>query len=124
MGIGHSSLARDCLLAAVGNNSALLSFKDDPFFHAHIPLYNLNLPVVPAAITYPESSQQVADIVRCGAKYDYKVQAYSGGHSYGNYGMYWWNGCMSSTVLIYSYRSRRSGRCHRCSPEELPALFL
>ncbi|KAJ6106871.1 hypothetical protein N7512_010388 [Penicillium capsulatum] len=86
MGHSHSSPVRDCLMAAMGNNSALLSFKDDPFFTAHIPVYNLNLPVVPVAITYPDTAKQVAEIVACAAKFGHKVQAFSGGHSYGNYG--------------------------------------
>lgn len=77
---------RDCLMAAVSNNSALLSFKGDPFFTTQVPVYNLNLPVVPIAITYPDTKEQVAEVVACATKFGHKVQAYSGGHSYGNYG--------------------------------------
>lgn len=86
MGLSHSTPMRDCLMAAVNNKSALVSFKDDPFFTTHVPIYNLNLPVVPIAITHPSTTEQVAEIVACAAKFDHKVQAYSGGHSYGNYG--------------------------------------
>lgn len=34
------------------------------------------------------SSQQVAAVVKCAADNRYPVQAKSGGHSYGNYGVY------------------------------------
>lgn len=49
--------------------------------------YNLNIPVTPAAVTFPISSDQVSAIVKCAANNEYPVQARSGGHSYGNYGM-------------------------------------
>ncbi|KAJ5895180.1 hypothetical protein N7495_006871 [Penicillium taxi] len=81
------SVVRDCLLAAVGNNPALVNFQNDTFFDLNTPLYNLNYPVVPTAITYPENSYQVAEIVKCAARNGLKVQAYSGGHSYANYGL-------------------------------------
>jgi FAD binding domain len=48
--------------------------------------YNLDIPIVPAAVTYPKTAEQVADIVRYAAGAGLKVQARSGGHSYGNYG--------------------------------------
>jgi FAD/FMN-containing dehydrogenase len=50
--------------------------------------YNLNFPVTPAAIAFPKTSDQIAAIVKCAAENGYKVQARSGGHSYGNYGTY------------------------------------
>ncbi|KAJ5632427.1 hypothetical protein N7490_008766 [Penicillium lividum] len=87
MGVAHSSIVHDCLLSAVGNNSNLLTFQGDFRFNSNIQLYNLEFPVVPTAITYPETTEQVAAIVKCAAHHDLKVQARSGGHSYANYGL-------------------------------------
>lgn len=88
MGNTTSSPAHQCLLSAVGNNSNLVAFKDVPFYQINdVKLYNLNFPVTPAAVTFPETTEQVAEIVKCAADGGYKVQAKSGGHSYGNYGI-------------------------------------
>jgi FAD/FMN-containing dehydrogenase len=87
MGNAHSIPGHDCLLAAVGQNSSLVAFQGDPFFTLRTPpVYNLDRPVTPIAVTFPENSEQVASIVQCAATNGYKVQARSGGHSYGNYG--------------------------------------
>ncbi|KAJ5096037.1 hypothetical protein NUU61_005393 [Penicillium alfredii] len=88
MGHAHSIPGHDCFLAAVGNNTNLVAFPGEPFFPLrNLPLYNLNLPVAPAVITSPKTADQVSKIVRCADANGYKVQAYSGGHSYGNYGL-------------------------------------
>ncbi|CAP80927.1 hypothetical protein E8E15_007259 [Penicillium rubens] len=63
------------------------AFAGDLFYDRIVNRYNLNIPVTPAALAFPTSSQQVADIVRCAADNGYPVQARSGGHSYGNYGL-------------------------------------
>ena len=47
--------------------------------------YNLDYPIVPAAVTYPTTPEQIAAIVKYAASANLKVQARSGGHSYGNY---------------------------------------
>ncbi|KAJ5565011.1 hypothetical protein N7513_001253 [Penicillium frequentans] len=87
MGVTHSSVVHDCLLSAVGNNSNLLAFQGDFRFSSNIHPYNLEFPVVPTAITYPQTTEQVAEIVKCAATHNIKVQACSGGHSYANYGL-------------------------------------
>ena len=88
MGNTPSSPANHCLVTAVGGNSSLVAFPDKPFYQTSFvrPL-NLNFPVTPAAVTFPKTSEQVADVVKCAAADGYKVQGKSGGHSYGNYGM-------------------------------------
>lgn len=87
-----------CLLSAVNSNSAHVSFQND-LLHGVTAVheFNLNFPVTPAAVTFPETSEQVAAIVKCAAEYEYKVQARSGGHSFGNHGgqlfpvnVIWW----------------------------------
>ncbi|KAF3387430.1 putative FAD-linked oxidoreductase YvdP [Penicillium rolfsii] len=88
MGQAHSIPGQDCLIAAVGQQSSLVAFQGDPFFHLRTPpVYNLDRPVTPVAVAFPQNAEQVASIVQCAAINGYKVQARSGGHSYGNYGL-------------------------------------
>ncbi|CAK49173.1 CAZyme family AA7 [Aspergillus niger] len=87
MGNTTSIAGRDCLISALGGNSALAVFPNELLWTADVHEYNLNLPVTPAAITYPETAAQIAGVVKCASDYDYKVQARSGGHSFGNYGL-------------------------------------
>lgn len=76
---------RTCLEDALAD-SGRVAFPGDPVYQEEVNRFNLNIPVTPAALTYPVSSQQIAAIVKCAADNDYPVQAKSGGHSYGNYG--------------------------------------
>lgn len=89
MGNQTSTLGRDCLLSATGNDASRVAYPGD-ISHAgrDLEALNLNIPVVPAAITYPNTADEISNIVRCAADYGFKVQPKSGGHSYGNYGMY------------------------------------
>ncbi|EPS30633.1 hypothetical protein PDE_05585 [Penicillium oxalicum 114-2] len=88
MGNAHSLPGQDCLLDAVGHKTSLVTFRNDAFYHFKAPsLYNLNFPVKPIAVTFPENSEQIARIVQCASRHSLKVQARSGGHSYGNYGL-------------------------------------
>lgn len=82
---GSDSL-NSCLRQAL-TKSGSVAFPGDLFYQqADVNRYNLNIPVNPAAVTFPTSSQQVAAVVKCAADNGYPVQAKSGGHSYGNYG--------------------------------------
>lgn len=79
---------RDCLISAVGGNAAYVAFQDQLLYQAiAVEPYNLNIPVTPAAVTYPQSADEIASVLKCASDFDYKVQARSGGHSFGNYGM-------------------------------------
>jgi hypothetical protein len=44
--------------------------------------YNEALVVIPAAVVRPKSPEDISAIVKCAIKYNVKVQAKSGGHSY------------------------------------------
>ncbi|KAJ5446349.1 FAD-binding type 2 [Penicillium cf. griseofulvum] len=88
MGNTSSVAGRECFMAAVGGNPNMATFRGDFWYEFRaLPSYNLAIPVHPEVITYPTTTTQVAEIVRCAVEENYRVQAYSGGHSYGNYGM-------------------------------------
>jgi hypothetical protein len=96
---------RDCLLSAVGGNHAHVAFQDQLLYQVTaVEPYNLNIPVTPAAVTYPQSTDEIAAVVKCASEYGYKVQARSGGHSFGNYGMYdltGYSGSFQPWIYIY-----------------------
>jgi hypothetical protein len=85
-GSAASTPIQECLLSAVGSDASLVAFQGHLLYQTiDVKPYNLNFPVTPAAVTFPTSANQVAAIVKCAANGGYKVQARSGGHSYGNY---------------------------------------
>jgi hypothetical protein len=101
MGNTSSSLVEKCLKNAVGSDVA---FKSDPLFQlSHVKPYNLGVSSKPAAVTYPKTTEQIADIVKCAVDNSLKVQPRCGGHSYANYGMYIL--CLRST-----HRKRKATR--------------
>lgn len=86
MGNSTSVAVHDCLVDAVGGNEGLLAFSSDPLYQlTDVHPYNLDIPITPAAVTYPETPEHVAGIVKCAAGAQLKVQPRSGGHSYANY---------------------------------------
>jgi FAD/FMN-containing dehydrogenase len=79
---------KSCLKSALKEGDSV-AFSGDIFYQlVDAKRYNLNIHVTPAAITFPSSSQEVAAVVKCAADNGYPVQAKSGGHSYGNYGLF------------------------------------
>ncbi|KAK8247643.1 hypothetical protein HDK77DRAFT_507835 [Phyllosticta capitalensis] len=88
----------NCLNDAVGGDKARAQFPDEFLYELKdVRPLNLDIPVTPAAITYPETSEEVAAIVRCAVRYNRKVQGRSGGHSYGNYCL---GGAGSTAVVV------------------------
>ncbi|TAQ90048.1 hypothetical protein B7494_g1626 [Chlorociboria aeruginascens] len=76
-----------CLARAVGGNPELVAFSDKAFYQLeNVKRWNLQVEVTPIAVTYPETSAHIAEIIRCASAEGIKVQPKSGGHSYGNYG--------------------------------------
>ncbi|OKL62112.1 hypothetical protein UA08_02364 [Talaromyces atroroseus] len=88
MGNTTSAVGQQCLLNAVGNDPSLVAFPTALLYESvDVSPYNLDYPVTPAAVTFPETAEQISAIVQCAADADVKVQAKSGGHSYANYGL-------------------------------------
>ncbi|KAF2856432.1 Glucooligosaccharide oxidase [Plenodomus tracheiphilus IPT5] len=85
MGNTPSSPVQKCVESALCGKNDRVAFKNTPFYQlAHVRPYNLGNPVTPVAITYPETSQQIAAIV-------------NGGHSYANYGL---GGGQEHTIVL------------------------
>ncbi|CAK5273813.1 unnamed protein product [Mycena citricolor] len=82
------SSLQTCLSTAFALNPHDVSFPQELFYQfLYVKPYNTRIHVVPAAVTRPTTSAQVAQIVKCAVASSVKVQARSGGHSYGNYGI-------------------------------------
>lgn len=85
MGCSQSALGTS-IKKAVGGDRELYALPGNPLYAIKdVKLYNLSIPVKPAAVTYPKTAQQVAAIIKCAVDAGLKVQARSGGHSYANY---------------------------------------
>jgi len=84
---GTGPSVNSCLINALGGNHELIAFPSKPLYQfTDVQRWNLAIEVVPAAVTYPKTTEQVAEIIRCATETDMKVQPKSGGHSYANYG--------------------------------------
>lgn len=86
-GVGLTASTSDlqeCLTSSVSD----VAFEGDLLYQATaVQRYNLNIPVSPVAVTSPENAKEVAAVVKCASDNGIFVQARSGGHSYGNYGL-------------------------------------
>jgi FAD/FMN-containing dehydrogenase len=80
------SALQSCLSNVFVANPAAVSYPQDFLYQqTAVKPYNADIYTVPVAVTRPSTSAEVAEIVRCAATSGVKVQARSGGHSYGNY---------------------------------------
>lgn len=87
MGNGHSTPLQKCLSEVFTADAARLAFPSYPLYQIqYVKPYNLDIPVVPAAVTRPQNAEEVSSIIQCALDSNIKVQPRSGGHSYGNYG--------------------------------------
>ncbi|KAG9186571.1 hypothetical protein G6011_09679 [Alternaria panax] len=95
MGNASSSPVQKCLEKVVGKDN--VAIKNTPFFQLlHVKPYNLGIPVTPAAVTYPKTTDEIAAIVKCAVDNSLKVQPRCGGHSYANYGI----GGQDNTIVV------------------------
>ncbi|KAF1841116.1 Glucooligosaccharide oxidase [Cucurbitaria berberidis CBS 394.84] len=96
MGNTSSSAVQKCLESALGSKD-LVAFKNAPFFQiTDVKPYNLGIPVTPAAVTYPKTTEHISAIVKCAVDNNLKVQPRCGGHSYANYGI----GGQDNTIVV------------------------
>lgn len=87
MGNSNSSPLETCLNGVFNGIADSVSYPSNILYQFDwVKAYNLNLPVTPAAVTRPHTSEQIAQVIQCAVDNDVKVQARSGGHSYANYG--------------------------------------
>ncbi|KAL0565428.1 hypothetical protein V5O48_016592, partial [Marasmius crinis-equi] len=83
-------------------NSALpasaISVPGDLFYHSFaVKPYNLAYDdITPAAVVRPKTTEEVSRVVRCATDNAIKVQARSGGHSYGDYSI----GGQSGSLIV------------------------
>jgi len=77
---GTASLLKDLLK----KNVHIVRPGDEDWVDLVTP-YNTRLPYTPAVIVVPRTEQQISDAVLCAARSGVKVQARSGGHSYGSF---------------------------------------
>jgi FAD/FMN-containing dehydrogenase len=83
------------LTTAVGGSN--VAFPGPLYGMTDVKRYNLDIDVKPLAITYPTTNDEVASVVTCARNNEAKVQARSGGHSYGNFAL---GGGDTSTVVV------------------------
>ena len=83
MGSGISTPIRDCLDAVCANRPDCVRYPGDNLFFSWAIPFNLEFPVTPAAVLRPRTAIDVSGAVKCAKENGFKVQARSGGHSYG-----------------------------------------
>lgn len=87
MGQGHSAL-QTCINGIANGRSGFAAYPSQPLYQlAWVKPYNLDIKVHPEAVVRPKDSNDVAEVIKCATQNGYKVQAKSGGHSFGNYGL-------------------------------------
>ncbi|EME40272.1 hypothetical protein DOTSEDRAFT_91483 [Dothistroma septosporum NZE10] len=98
-GIAHAqanSPFQQCIRHALGNHGKQFAFPQDILYQAQdVHPYNLDHPLIPAAVVYPKTSDEVSDVVICAHDAGIAVQPRSGGHGYCNYGLGGENGALS-----------------------------
>ncbi|EPS97931.1 hypothetical protein FOMPIDRAFT_55287 [Fomitopsis schrenkii] len=75
------------LQSILGNNSIKIYFPGEPGYQDASRAFNLRLDFKPIAVAYPNSTEEVAEVVKAGAFLGLPVNARSGGHSYAGYGL-------------------------------------
>ncbi|KAK4225065.1 putative oxidase [Podospora fimiseda] len=99
--MGQSPSALQTCIDLVGNGRAgFAGYPHTAFYQTNwVKRYNLAIPVTPIAVVRPDNAQDIADVVKCAALGGFKVQAKSGGHSYGNYGLGGQDGAVSIDLV-------------------------
>lgn len=77
---------RSCLAAVLNGDAARTQFPDEPGFVDKyvVKYFNLNLQYKPFAVPYPNTVQEISDVVKCASKHEWKLQSRSGGRDFLN----------------------------------------
>ncbi|ATY64976.1 FAD-type 2 [Cordyceps militaris] len=88
MGNTPSNPIASCLNAVCAGRADCVAYSGAVLYQANwVKPYNLAVPVTPAAVIRPTTTEDVAAAVKCAVAHGYHVQAKSGGHSYANFGL-------------------------------------
>ena len=83
MGQGPSAL-QTCINGIANSRSGFAAYPNQPLYQlSWVKPYNLDIKVVPEAVVRPRDTNDVAEVIKCATTHGYKVQARSGGHSFG-----------------------------------------
>ncbi|KAF3342171.1 hypothetical protein VD0002_g8144 [Verticillium dahliae] len=83
-----SSAFATCLNDVCDGRWGCVGYPSDILYQINwVDRYNLDINIEPAAVTRPESTEDVAAFIKCASENNVKVQARSGGHSYANHGL-------------------------------------
>ncbi|KAK4152091.1 hypothetical protein C8A00DRAFT_44783 [Chaetomidium leptoderma] len=102
--MGNSPSALQQCIEAVGNGrTGFAGFPGSPLIYqlAWVQPYNLDITLTPAAVVRPETAEDISGVIKCAAANNVKVQAKSGGHSYGNYGLGGVDGAVSIDLVHF-----------------------
>lgn len=91
---GYTADLEHSLQACLTSKSVPTSLNSSSDWASLIDPYNLRLKYTPTAVTLPTTPQHVSDSVKCAAAAGVKVQARSGGHSYGSFSLGGRNGSL------------------------------
>jgi FAD/FMN-containing dehydrogenase len=80
----YTSALQQCIEAVGNSRVGFAGFPSDAaYLTSWVKPYNLDIQNTPAAVVRPRTAEDVSAIVKCAAANNVKVQAKSGGHSYG-----------------------------------------
>lgn len=108
--IDHSVEIHQSLQACLASRGVPTSFNSSSDWTALTKPYNLRLEYLPAVVTLPKTPQQVSDSVTCAAAAGVKVQARSGGHSYGSFSLGGKNGSLVVDLRSFNAISLDNGK--------------
>ncbi|KAK2616563.1 hypothetical protein QQS21_000606 [Conoideocrella luteorostrata] len=88
MGNGQSTALQQCLNTVCNGRNACVAYPNNPFYQsAWVKAYNKAIDITPIAVMRPNTADEVAQAIKCAVQNNVHVQAKSGGHSYGNFGL-------------------------------------
>lgn len=113
VGVNRSVNTYQSVQACLTSRGVPTSFKSSSDWTALTTPFNLRLEYSPAAVTLPNTPQQVSDSVLCAEAAGVKVQARSGGHSYGSFSLGGKNGSLVVDLQNFNAISLDNGKSCR-----------